>query len=93
MGFTNGAKIAVSHQEVILMSTAKATNTMQYGYWYSLGDEAVEALIDKVRSHMSIMFKICEAVAMLDMVYMIEQSMVSTKLMGSRLRHSRIWLQ
>ncbi|OAG21112.1 hypothetical protein CC77DRAFT_987905 [Alternaria alternata] len=43
--------IAVSHQEVILMS-----------------DEAVEALIDKVRSHMSIMFKICEAVAMLDMV-------------------------
>ncbi|CAI9635124.1 unnamed protein product [Alternaria burnsii] len=44
-------KIAVSHQEVILMS-----------------DEAVEALVDKVRSHMSIMFKICEAVAMLDMV-------------------------
>jgi len=42
---------------------------------------------------MSIMFKICEAVAMLDMVYMIEQSMVSIKLMGSRLRHSRIWLQ
>ncbi|KAL1793239.1 hypothetical protein ACET3X_008221 [Alternaria dauci] len=31
-------------------------------------DEAVEALVDKVRSHMSIMFKICEAVAMLDMV-------------------------
>ncbi|RYN24608.1 hypothetical protein AA0115_g7941 [Alternaria tenuissima] len=69
MGFTNGAKIAVSHQEVILMS-----------------DEAVEALIDKVRSHMSIMFKICEAVAMLDMVYMIEQSMVSIKLMGTQPR-------
>ncbi|CAN9401394.1 unnamed protein product [Alternaria alternata] len=62
-------KIAVSHQEVILMS-----------------DEAVEALIDKVRSHMSIMFKICEAVAMLDMVYMIEQSMVSIKLMGAQPR-------
>ncbi|CAN9435400.1 unnamed protein product [Alternaria alternata] len=62
-------KIAVSHQEVILMS-----------------DEAVEALIDKVRSHMSIMFKICEAVAMLDMVYMIEQSMVSMKLMGTQPR-------
>ncbi|KAB2100972.1 MutS 4 [Alternaria gaisen] len=31
-------------------------------------DEAVETLIDKVHSHMSIMFKICEAVAMLDMV-------------------------
>ncbi|CAN9457644.1 unnamed protein product [Alternaria alternata] len=62
-------KIAVSHQEVILMS-----------------DEAVEALIDKVRSHMSIMFKICEAVAMLDMVYMIEQSMVSIKLMGTQPR-------
>ncbi|CAN9395579.1 unnamed protein product [Alternaria alternata] len=61
--------IAVSHQEVILMS-----------------DEAVEALIDKVRSHMSIMFKICEAVAMLDMVYMIEQSMVSIKLMGAQPR-------
>ncbi|CAN9259222.1 unnamed protein product [Alternaria alternata] len=61
--------IAVSHQEVILMS-----------------DEAVEALIDKVRSHMSIMFKICEAVAMLDMVYMIEQSMVSIKLMGTQPR-------
>ncbi|CAN9097875.1 unnamed protein product [Alternaria alternata] len=50
------------------------------------GDEAVEALIDKVRSHMSIMFKICEAVAMLDMVYMIEQSMVSIKLMGTQPR-------
>ncbi|RYN92448.1 hypothetical protein AA0120_g4899 [Alternaria tenuissima] len=49
-------------------------------------DEAVEALIDKVRSHMSIMFKICEAVAMLDMVYMIEQSMVSMKLMGTQPR-------
>ncbi|CAN9407160.1 unnamed protein product [Alternaria alternata] len=49
-------------------------------------DEAVEALIDKVRSHMSIMFKICEAVAMLDMVYMIEQSMVSIKLMGTQPR-------
>ncbi|KAI4642248.1 hypothetical protein J4E93_007392 [Alternaria ventricosa] len=31
-------------------------------------DEAVEALIDEVRSHVSIMFKICEAVAMLDMI-------------------------
>ncbi|KAI4699610.1 hypothetical protein J4E81_004637 [Alternaria sp. BMP 2799] len=31
-------------------------------------DEAVEALIDEVRSHMSILFKICEAVAMLDMI-------------------------
>ncbi|KAI4618434.1 hypothetical protein J4E80_005032 [Alternaria sp. BMP 0032] len=31
-------------------------------------DEAVEALIDEVRSHVSILFKICEAVAMLDMI-------------------------
>ncbi|KAI4951263.1 hypothetical protein J4E91_003972 [Alternaria rosae] len=31
-------------------------------------DEAVEALIDEFRSHVSIMFKICEAVAMLDMI-------------------------
>ncbi|KAH9867382.1 hypothetical protein IAQ61_007974, partial [Plenodomus lingam] len=44
-------KIAVSHQEVILMS-----------------DQAVEGLIEEVRSHMSIMFKICEAVALLDML-------------------------
>ncbi|KAI4678112.1 uncharacterized protein J4E88_006632 [Alternaria novae-zelandiae] len=33
-----------------------------------MSDEAVEALIDEVRSHMSILFKICEAVAMLDMI-------------------------
>ena len=32
------------------------------------GDQAVENLIDEVRSHMSIMFKICEAIALLDMV-------------------------
>ncbi|KAI4949740.1 hypothetical protein J4E86_007694 [Alternaria arbusti] len=31
-------------------------------------DEAVEALIDEVRSHVAILFKICEAVAMLDMI-------------------------
>jgi hypothetical protein len=32
------------------------------------GDQAVENLIEEVRSHMSIMFKICEAVGLLDMV-------------------------
>jgi hypothetical protein len=32
------------------------------------GDQAIEDLIDEVRSHMSIMFKICEAIALLDMV-------------------------
>ncbi|KAE8866001.1 hypothetical protein PTNB29_03148 [Pyrenophora teres f. teres] len=31
-------------------------------------DQAVETLIDEVRSHMSVMFKICEAIAMLDMI-------------------------
>jgi hypothetical protein len=31
------------------------------------GDQAVEDLIEEVRSHMSIMFKICEAIALLDM--------------------------
>ncbi|EDU45523.1 DNA mismatch repair protein mutS [Pyrenophora tritici-repentis] len=31
-------------------------------------DQAVETLIDGVRSHMSVMFKICEAIAMLDMI-------------------------
>ncbi|KAF2134159.1 hypothetical protein P153DRAFT_281114 [Dothidotthia symphoricarpi CBS 119687] len=31
-------------------------------------DQAVEALIEEVRSHISIMFKICEAIALLDMV-------------------------
>jgi hypothetical protein len=35
---------------------------------YKTGDQAVEDLIEEVRSHMSIMFKICEAVALLDMV-------------------------
>ncbi|KNG49018.1 dna mismatch repair protein muts [Stemphylium lycopersici] len=33
-----------------------------------MSDEAIGTLIDEVRSHMSIMFKICEAVAMLDMI-------------------------
>ncbi|KAF1832898.1 hypothetical protein BDW02DRAFT_624773 [Decorospora gaudefroyi] len=32
-----------------------------------MSDEAVEVLIEEVRSHMSIMFKICEAIALLDM--------------------------
>ncbi|KAF2831995.1 DNA mismatch repair protein MutS [Ophiobolus disseminans] len=33
-----------------------------------VGDQTVENLIEEVRSHMSIMFKICEAVALLDMI-------------------------
>lgn len=32
------------------------------------GDQAVATLIEEVRTHMSIMFKICEAIALLDMV-------------------------
>lgn len=32
------------------------------------GDQAVATLIEEVRSHMSILFKICEAIALLDMV-------------------------
>jgi hypothetical protein len=33
-----------------------------------LGDEAVKDLIEAVREQMSILFKICESIAMLDMV-------------------------
>jgi hypothetical protein len=33
-----------------------------------IGDEAVQGLIEEVRSQMSILFKICESIAMLDMV-------------------------
>lgn len=33
-----------------------------------MSDETIEALIRKVRSHMSILFKICESIAMLDMI-------------------------
>ncbi|KAF2854803.1 DNA mismatch repair protein-like protein MutS [Plenodomus tracheiphilus IPT5] len=33
-----------------------------------MSDQAVEDLIEEVRSHMSVMFKICEAVSMLDMI-------------------------
>ncbi|KAF1945409.1 hypothetical protein EJ02DRAFT_369214 [Clathrospora elynae] len=33
-----------------------------------MSDQAVEALIEEVRSHMSVMFKICEAIALLDMI-------------------------
>jgi hypothetical protein len=32
------------------------------------GDQAVGDLIEEVRGHMSLMFKICEAIALLDMV-------------------------
>lgn len=32
------------------------------------GDEAIQALIEEVRGHMSVLFKIGEAIAMLDMV-------------------------
>ena len=32
------------------------------------GDQAVQDLIQEVRGHMSVLFKVCEAIAMLDMV-------------------------
>jgi len=34
----------------------------------SAGDEAVQILLQEVRKHMSALFKICEAIGMLDMV-------------------------
>jgi DNA mismatch repair protein MSH4 len=60
-------QINVSHQEVVLMS---ANATLQCSFFVLMlsGDQAVEDLIEEVRCHMSIMFKICEAVALLDMV-------------------------
>ncbi|KAF2786890.1 hypothetical protein K505DRAFT_258914 [Melanomma pulvis-pyrius CBS 109.77] len=33
-----------------------------------MSDEAVQTLIEEIRGHMSILFKICEAIAMLDMI-------------------------
>jgi DNA mismatch repair protein MSH4 len=52
------------------------------------GDQAVEDLIEEVRGHMSIMFKICEAVALLDMVRHIAPELSSNSLTASRLHHS-----
>lgn len=42
-----------------------------------LGDEAVESLIEGVRCHMSTMFKICEAVALLDMVRAAQRYLIT----------------
>jgi DNA mismatch repair protein MSH4 len=69
-------KINVSHQEVILMSKAAIARTSML--LTSPGDQAVEALIEEVRSHMSIMFKICEAIALLDMVRISQLHLSST---------------
>ena len=33
-----------------------------------IGDEAIQNLIEEIRDQMSILFKICESIAMLDMV-------------------------
>ncbi|KAH8731413.1 muts domain V-domain-containing protein [Phaeosphaeriaceae sp. PMI808] len=38
-----------------------------------MSDQAIENLIEKVRTHMSTMFKICEAIALLDMVVAFAQ--------------------
>jgi DNA mismatch repair protein MSH4 len=59
-------QINVSHQEVILMSAHVILSA--FLLLTIPGDQAVENLIEEVRSHMSIMFKICEAVGLLDMV-------------------------
>ncbi|KZM21121.1 ATP binding [Ascochyta rabiei] len=64
-------KINVSHQEVVLMSAF-----MEYLKCSSLrlaGDQAIDALIEAARGHMSVMFKICEAVALLDMIAAFSQ--------------------
>lgn len=34
----------------------------------AIGDEAIQTLVEEVRGHMSALFKICEAIGMLDMV-------------------------
>lgn len=38
------------------------------------GDEAVQLLIEDVRAYMSGLFKICESIAMLDMVHLLSKS-------------------
>lgn len=38
-----------------------------------IGDQAVDSLIEAVRGHMSVMFKICEAVGLLDMIAAFSQ--------------------
>jgi len=50
----------------------------------ALGDQAVENLIEEVRSHMSIMFKICEAVGLLDMVSSTPNDLVYKTLRPTR---------
>jgi len=42
-----------------------------------MSDEAIESLIEGVRSHVSVMFKICEAVALLDMVRATQRYLTS----------------
>lgn len=37
------------------------------------GDQAIDSLIEAVRGHMSVMFKICEAVGLLDMIAAFSQ--------------------
>jgi DNA mismatch repair protein MSH4 len=59
-------KINISHQEVVLMSTCSMIISLSQ--LTGAGDEAVQTLIEEVRGHMSALFKICEAIAMLDMV-------------------------
>jgi hypothetical protein len=53
------------------------------------GDQAVETLIEEARSHMSAMFKICEAIAILDMVCVFVQR-YNHSLKGCRLHPSHI---
>lgn len=42
-----------------------------------VGDEAIQGLIEEVRGQMSILFKICESVAMLDMISSFAQLVTS----------------
>ena len=38
-----------------------------------LGDQAIDTLVEAIRGHMSVMFKICEAVGLLDMIVAFAQ--------------------
>ena len=64
----NLSQINVSHQEVILMIKFTLVRQCVSKYLHGTGDQAVANLIEEVRGHISIMFKVCEAIALLDMV-------------------------
>lgn len=70
-------QIIDSHNECLLLGLLVPLRLSEALYLHTLGDQTVQELISKIRTHASVLYKTCEGIAMLDMLSAFAQLVTS----------------